>query len=57
VFGEGAVGVHPPPLEIVVRHVVGRTLVAVAGELDDSTASILRERTGLSQILAIEPPD
>jgi anti-anti-sigma factor len=44
VLDEGAVGARTPPLEIVVRRVVGRTQVVVAGELDDSTAGILRER-------------
>jgi len=44
VHDERAVVAHTPPLEIVVRRVVGRTQVVVAGELDDATASILRER-------------
>jgi anti-anti-sigma factor len=39
----GAVA-HRPSLEIVVRRAAGRTQVVVAGELDDSTAPILRER-------------
>jgi anti-sigma B factor antagonist len=34
---------HGPSLEIVVRPGVGRTQVVLVGELDDSTAPILRE--------------
>src|ERR1700685_66959 len=43
-FPEGTAAVHRPSLEIVVRRGIGRTEVVMAGELDDSTAPILRDR-------------
>jgi anti-anti-sigma factor len=44
VLDNGTAVAHGPSLEVVVRRGVGRTQVVVAGELDDSTAAILRER-------------
>jgi anti-anti-sigma factor len=41
---EGTATAHRPSLEIVVHRGVGRTEVVMAGELDDSTAPILRDR-------------
>ena len=42
VLNDGTAVAHRPSLEIVVRRGVERTQVVVAGELDDSTAPILR---------------
>ena len=44
VLDQAAVAAPTPSLQIVVRRVGGRTRVVMAGELDDSTAPILRER-------------
>jgi anti-sigma B factor antagonist len=44
VLDDGTPVAQRPPLEIVVRRGIGRTQVVVAGELDGSTAPILRER-------------